>query len=81
MQVTYNGFTGELVKLERSKAGKDGVTSIPIYFTCGLTEATVSSHKWFYDLSLYDSEKQATISFTGVKLEDMKFLGGEVSFR
>ena len=71
MQVTYNGFTGELVKLERSCAGK---FEIPI----GLAET--ANVKWLYDLSLYDSEKQATISFAGVKLEDVKFLGGAVAF-
>lgn len=57
MQVSYNGFTGELVKLERHT----------VY--C------------YYDLSIYDSEKQVTHSFTGVNLEDVKFLGGEVSFK
>lgn len=33
-----------------------------------------------YDISIYDSEKQVTHSFIGVKLEDVKFLGGAVSF-
>lgn len=36
--------------------------------------------KMLYDLSIYDSEKKVTYSFTGVKLEDVKFLGGAVSF-
>lgn len=57
MQVSYNGFTGELVKLEKSFCN---------------TKA--------YDLSIYDSEKQVAHSFTGVNLEDVKFLGGAVSF-
>ena len=57
MQVTYNGFTGELVKLEKTFCKPQ-----------------------FYDLSIYDSEKQVTHSFTGVKFEDMKFLGGVVTF-
>lgn len=60
MQVTYNGFTGELVKLERKPQ--------PMF------------ERYFYDLSIYDSEKQVTHSFAGVKLEDVKFLGGEVTF-
>lgn len=65
MQVSYNGFTGELVKLEykhrtyNARTGEDFAS---------------------YDLSIYDSEKQVTHSFTGVKLEDVKFLGGAVSF-
>ena len=58
MQVTYNGFTGELVKLER--------------------EDFHAYH--IYNLSIYDSEHRVTHSFTGVKLEDVKFSGGAVSF-
>lgn len=61
MQVTYNGFTGELVKLERH------------------TVVCCAEH-YIYDLSIYDSEKHVTHSFTGVKLEDVKFFGGAVSF-
>ena len=71
MKVSYNGFTGELVKLERSYAGK---FELPISLT-GAADV-----KWLYDLSIYDSEKKVTHSFTGVKLEEVKFLGGAVSF-
>jgi len=35
---------------------------------------------YLYDLSIYDSEKKATHSFTGVKLENVKFLGVSVIF-
>lgn len=63
MQVTYNGFTGELVKLEK-EPGMLGMTDD------GKMYAHVS-----YTLSIYDSEKNVTHSFTGVK-----FMGGEVSF-
>lgn len=59
MQVTYNGFTGELVKLQQYSCVTNG---------------------WLYELDIYDSEKKCTHLFTGVKLEDVKFLGGEVSF-
>ena len=70
MQVTYNGFTGELVKLEKKETGR---------YT--LSPFDTEKHPVFgYDLTLYDSEKQATISFSGVKMEDVKFLGGEVTF-
>lgn len=62
MQVSYNGFTGELAKLERK----------PDMKMC---------HGYIYDISIYDSEKQVTHSFTGVNLEDVKFLGGAVSFQ
>lgn len=71
MQVTYNGFTGELVKLERSYAGK---FELPV----GLAGA--ANVKWLYGLSIYDSEKQVTHSFSCVKLEDVKFMDGAVSF-
>lgn len=60
IKVSYNGFTGELEKLEK----------VPI--TCyGRT---------VYDLIIRNIEKHSTASFTGVKLEDVKFLGCEVSF-
>lgn len=61
MQVSYNGFTGELVRLKRH------------------TVVCCAKH-YIYDLSIYDSEKHVTHSFTGVKLEDVKFLGEAVSF-
>lgn len=70
MQVTYNGFTGELVKLEKKETGR---------YT--LSPFDTEKHPVFgYDLTIYDNEKQATISFSGVKLEDVKFLGGAVTF-
>lgn len=61
MQVTYNGFTGELVKLERIKCP-------PL------------NGAYIYDISIYDDENRGTHSFTGVKLEDVKFSGGAVTF-
>lgn len=60
MQVSYNGFTGVLKKLEER--------------CCGPTIGR------FYDMSIYDAEKNVTHSFSGVNLEDVKFLGGAVSF-
>lgn len=63
MQVTYNGFTGELVKLER-EIGMLGMTN----------DGKMYSHV-SYTLSIYDSEKQVTHSFTGVKLEAVSFGG------
>jgi len=64
VKISYNGFTGELVKLERHV--------IPCY-----PHGAIESE---YSLSIYDSEKQVTHSFTGVKIEDVKFLGGTVAF-
>ena len=71
MKVSYNGFTGELVKLERTF---NGVTEIPVDLPGN------PYHKWFYNLSIYDIGKQVTHSFENVKLSDVKFLGGVVSF-
>lgn len=67
LQVSCNGFTGELVKLE----GKQTVVT---------TGAGTIAPRTRYDLSIYDSEKRVTHSFDSVKLEDIKFLGGAVSF-
>lgn len=33
-----------------------------------------------YDLEIFDIDKNVTHSFFGAKLEDVKFLGGAVSF-
>ena len=57
MKVTYNGFAGELVKLERTHYGESR-----------------------YSLSLYDGDKNVTHSFTHVKLEDVTFSGGVITF-
>lgn len=65
MQVTYNGFTGELVKLERTFAPYPYVAK---YATYDLV------------LSILKDGVCAKVSFTGVKMEDVKFLGGMVSF-
>jgi len=75
MQVTYKGFTGELVKLERSP-----IAEVTLTATCSPFSVGDQKNSWRYDLSIYDSEKQVTHSFTGVKLEDVKFLGGAVAF-
>lgn len=61
MKATYNGFTGELVKLERRPN-------------------LIFPGNYIYDISIYESEKKVTHSFTGVKLEDWEFLGGPVTF-
>lgn len=71
MKVSYNGFTGELVNLER----------IPNWDNYASVEFPAKfSHQWFYNLSIFDREKLVTHFFTGVKLEDVKFLGGAVAF-
>jgi hypothetical protein len=65
MQVTYNGFTGELVKLERTFTTYPHVAEFATYDLV---------------ISVLQNGVCAKVSFTGVKLEDMKFLGGEVTF-
>lgn len=68
MKVSCNGFTGELVKLERvSRSSAD----VPIGAKFSMLP---------FDLSIYDSEKNVTHSFAGIKLENVKFLGGAVTF-
>lgn len=75
MQVTCNGFTGELVKLVKLERKEVVMNFNPFECQCsGAAKTTV------YDLALYDSETQATISFTGVKMEDLQFHGGAVTF-
>lgn len=60
MQVSYSGFTGELVKLERNfDIVRNGIA---------------------YDLDIRDHEKEVTYSFDKVKLSDVKFLNGVISF-
>lgn len=68
LKVEYNGFTGELVKFERE---------------IGIISTTDDGRIYggnTYSLSIYDSEKRVMHSFSGVKLEDVKFLSGAVSF-
>lgn len=65
MKVSYNGFTGELVKLERK-------TTLGVYVH--------TDYHIEYDLSIYDHEKKVTHSFTNVNMKDVEFLGGSVSF-
>lgn len=60
MQVTYNGFTGELVKLEKINLPPD--------------------IKPAYNLPIFCNEKKVIHSFSCINLEDVKFLGGAVSF-
>lgn len=68
MQVTYNGFTGELVKLERVSRDRADVPT-------GMKFEDLP-----FDLSIYNSEKNVIYSFTSAKLENVKFLGGAVTF-
>ena len=70
MQVTYKGFTGEMVKLEKKETGAYKITPYDMH----------KHPVYVYDISLYDREKQVTHSFNDVMLEDVKFSGGAVSF-
>ena len=71
MQVSYKGFTGELVKLERKE------TFDPSVYLTGRFEEKIS----VYDISIYESEKQVTHSFIDAKMEDVKFIGWNISFK
>lgn len=67
MQVTYKGFTGELVKLKRTRE----------YENHGYGNV----YSPLYSISIYDRENKVTYSFNDVKKEDLKFQGVEVTFK
>lgn len=75
MKVSYKGFTGDLLKLEAEKAPDSNFTfcDLPL-------PAKHAGYTWKYTLELWDEEKEAKISFSGVSMNDVKFLGGEVTF-
>ena len=75
MKVFYKGFAGNLLKLEAEKAS-DG----NFFFCEGSLTVKHAGNTWKYTLELWDEEKAAKISFSGVSLKDVKFLGGEVTF-
>lgn len=70
MQVSYNGFTGELVKLERKVIDPESlyIDSIPIKFADS------------YELQIFTPDNGGIVSFTGVKPQGIKILGGVVTF-
>ena len=88
MKATYNGITGELVKLERKAPIDYSVSSSADHLTmCGPCivcekpeEKKNPSISYAYDLTIYDPEKKATVSFASVNLSDVQFSGGEVVF-
>ncbi len=65
MKVSYKGVTGELVRLERVDMSS---------CIC----ATAQPYKW--EMDIWDNEKRCKVSFPGVSLKDVRFLGGEVSY-
>lgn len=75
MKATYNGFTGELVKLERLSISQS-MSAVNV-----ISGSTINQKiSRLYNLSIYDSENHVTHSFTNVKLEDVKFSGGVMTF-
>lgn len=75
MKVSYKGFTGELLKLEAEKA-----SDVNFVFCDWQLPVKHAGYTGKYTLELWDEEKAAKISFSGVSLKDVKFLGGEVTF-
>lgn len=65
MQISYNGFTGELVKMERTFAPYPYVAK---YATYDLT------------ITVLKEGVCADVHFTGAKMEDLQFHGGAVTF-
>lgn len=82
MKISYKECTGELIKLERVVFEPEKTPSPNIVFD--ITVNGVTSHvpttRYKYNLEIWDSGKECKISFTGVSLEDVKFLGAEVFF-
>lgn len=72
MKVSIKEFTGELVRLERR------VKKEPVKFVDGEIKLDVPSY--YYDIDIYDVEKEFKISFTDVNLSDIKFIGGNTTF-
>ncbi len=65
MKVSYKGVTGELIRLERVDMS-------------GCICTTAQPYKW--EMDIWDNEKGCKVSFSGVSLKDVKFLGGEVTY-
>lgn len=74
MKVTYNGVTGELIKLERK------ATQIFSYKPDGEMKTQTFFVEPDFDLIIYNEEKRELRAFSNVKLSDVRFSGGEVSF-
>ena len=71
MQVTYNGFTGELVKLERKVIDSQSlyIDSIPIRLADN------------YELQIFTPENGGIVEFFGVKIKDVEFFVKEEKFK
>lgn len=72
MKVCYKEFTGELVRLERSEK----IVNRPSYINGELKFCVLP----YFDIDIYDVEKECKISFTDVNLSDIKFIGGNTTF-
>lgn len=73
MKVSYKSVTGELLRLEKSKE--------MMGFALAINANPLSAKPTYnYDLDIFDIEKECKISFTGVKLKDIKFLNSTASF-
>lgn len=75
MKLSYKGVTGELLKLECPGLKLERPEMKGEIHSCCLGPAA-----YFYNLEIWDSVKRCTISFPGVSLKDVKFLGGEVTY-
>lgn len=67
MKVSYKGFTGILMNLRGSAFKKQTI----------LGDSKISV---VYDIEIFDESRNVTYSFKDAKAEDIKFLGGSVSF-
>lgn len=71
MKVSYKGVTGELIKLEAVKEWPPMLS---------YDKGGNLGFDTLYSLEIWDNEKKCKVSFAGVSLKDVKFLGGEVTY-
>lgn len=85
MKVSYKDVKGELVKLEKNTTSRTiivGNETIPCF--CGeahdnsLHQAKILP---VYDLSIYDEDKKATVSFEAIDPRDIRFIGASVTIQ
>lgn len=75
MKVSYKGFTGDLIKIEAEKS-----SDVNFIFCDGPLPIKHAGYTGKYTMELWDEEKSAKISFSCVSMNDVKFLGCEVTF-
>lgn len=84
MKVSYKDVKGELVKLEKNTSVKTLVIRDSASISCfcvakrdeSTSEVVVPQ---VYDLTIYDEDKKATVSFEAIDPRDIRFIGASVT--